>query len=151
MIYQSQLTLERSCAFDLLRLDWSSTLIYHDRELVLMPSVLAISLFDKYRLRNIMNNTEIQIDIMARQGNHWYSLIPSPPPSYSPIARQRRNRLNPNRLYEAINTTPLASPLMTPRPYPRLHRPSSLTPTQPLNTSADNISTPPSPTSDIDR
>ena len=82
MLFNTHLTIEKLCGWDLMRINWTPTILYHNDEQITLPGAVAISIIDKYRVRSILESVDMQVHIMARQGNTWHALQPAPPPEY---------------------------------------------------------------------
>jgi hypothetical protein len=93
----SQFTIDKNILYDILRPDWSSSVIHIDDVELQMPVLVPIPLYKRARIQNILNKACI-IELIATEGAYLYKLKPrhnqpiSRDNPYSPLIRELRKR-----------------------------------------------------------
>ena len=67
------MTLEKSCTFDTLKLDWNGVLLLEKNEPLKLPVSVTVALKHKIKTRRIMSQLG-EVQFMLKQGSSWYDI-----------------------------------------------------------------------------
>jgi hypothetical protein len=85
-LHRSQLVLTKNKIWDALQIRWLDVILTYDGEELKLPRGLVISLWDKFRLRKIMQQPTCSAHVMVKQGVNWFNLEYYTPQIRTPIA-----------------------------------------------------------------
>ena len=66
--------LTRNCLWDTLEIDWKEVTVTFNDNKIELPKIIAIKIWDKIKVRRLMNRELIIFHVMIRQGITWFNL-----------------------------------------------------------------------------
>ena len=66
--------LNRNYLWDTLEIDWNKVTITFNDNKIDMPKIIAIKIWDKIKIRRLMNREPLNFLVMIRQGIMWFNL-----------------------------------------------------------------------------
>ena len=68
------LSYSKTCLWDTLHFDWQDTSLYLNSQLISLPPSVTLPLKDKIRARRMIQQGDLDLQFMIKQGTNWYSL-----------------------------------------------------------------------------
>ena len=75
-----KLKLEQHLLGDVLRIDWSETLLRHGNQFVKVPGAVTLPFWDKWKMRKLMLTDDMTPYLFIRQRQNFHKLYPQAPP-----------------------------------------------------------------------
>ena len=66
--------LNKNYLWDTLEIDWKAVTVIFNDDKIKLPKIVAIRLWDKIKLRRLMNREPLLFHVMIRQGRTWFTL-----------------------------------------------------------------------------
>ena len=77
--FQEKLTinkvkLNKHYIWAILEIDWSEVKVTFNDRVISLPKLIAIKLWDKFKVRHMMGSQQILFHLMLKQGFNWFTL-----------------------------------------------------------------------------
>ena len=66
--------LNKHYIWDILKVDWKEVKVTFNGKVINLPKSIAIKLWDKLKIRHMMNNQPLLFHLMLKQGFNWFTL-----------------------------------------------------------------------------
>ena len=66
--------LNKNYLWDTLEIDWNEVTVTFNDNKVELPKIVAIKIWDKIKIRRLMNRQPLNFHVMIRQGITWFNL-----------------------------------------------------------------------------
>ena len=66
--------LNKNYLWDTLEIDWNSVTVTFNDNKIELPQIVAIKIWDKIKVRRLMNREPLDFHVMIRQGITWFNL-----------------------------------------------------------------------------
>ena len=66
--------LNKNYLWDTLEIDWNGVTMTFNNDQIELPKIVAIKIWDKIKVRRLMNRQPINFHVMIRQGITWFNL-----------------------------------------------------------------------------
>ena len=66
--------LNKNYSWDTLEIDWNGVTVTFNNNKIELPKIVAIKLWDKIKVRRLMNRQPLNFHVMVRQGITWFNL-----------------------------------------------------------------------------
>ena len=68
--------LNKHYIWDILEIYWSKIKVTFNRKVINFPKSITVQLWDKFKVRHIMDSQPILFHLMLKQGFNWFTLTP---------------------------------------------------------------------------
>ena len=65
--------------WDILEIDWSKVKVTFNGKVIYLPKCITIKIWDKFKIRQMMENQLLLFHLMLKQGFNWFVLIQENP------------------------------------------------------------------------
>ena len=69
-----KLKLNKHYIWDVLEIDWSKVKVTFNGRVINLPKLITVQLWDKFKVRHMMESQPILFHIMLKQGFNWFTL-----------------------------------------------------------------------------
>ena len=89
-ITMDKVKLNKHFVWDILEIVWSEIKVTFNEKIIYLPKSITIKIWDKFKVRQMMENQPLLFHLILKQGFNWYALTQE-------IQKQRRYNINYNR------------------------------------------------------
>ena len=63
----------------MIEIDWSEVKVTFNGKVIYLPNSIMIKIWDKFKIRQMMENQPLLFHLMSKQGFNWFALTPENP------------------------------------------------------------------------
>ena len=78
-ITMDKVKLNKHYVWDILEIDWSKVKVKFNGKVIYLPKSITIKIWDKFKIRRMMENQPLLFHLMLKQGFNWFTLTQESP------------------------------------------------------------------------